>query len=238
MGFSGGYNTGMRYALNHGADYVMIINNDTIVDPNLLKEFLLVVKTDPKIGLIGAKIYFAKGHEFHKERYTEHESGKVFWYAGGGFDWNNAVSYHRGVDEVDHGQYDTTEETGFVTGCCMFLTRDVLEKAGFLDDNYFLYYEDANLNQRIKQAGYKVMYAPKAILWHVNAASSGGSGSKLHDYFITRNRMLFGMKYGNIRLKFALIQESLRLLLYGREWQKKGIQDFYLRRFGKGSFFS
>src|SRR5436190_608533 len=99
MGFSGGYNTGMRYALNHGADYVMIINNDTIVDPNLLKEFLLVAKTDPKIGLIGAKIYFAKGHEFHKERYTEHESGKVFWYAGGGFDWNNAVSYHRGVDE-------------------------------------------------------------------------------------------------------------------------------------------
>src|SRR5436189_89718 len=121
-----------------------------VVDPNLLKDFLLVAKTDPKIGLIGAKIYFAKGHEFHKERYTEHESGKVFWYAGGGFDWNNAVSYHRGVDEVDHGQYDTTEETGFVTGCCMFLTRDVLGKTGFLDDNYFLYYEDANLNQRIK----------------------------------------------------------------------------------------
>lgn len=235
LGFSGGYNTGIEFALESGADYVLLLNNDTIADKNLVQELLKVAESDAKIGLVGAKIYFAKGHEFHKDRYKKDQLGNVLWYGGGDIDWKNVMSFHRGVDEVDTGQYNKTEPTGFVTGCCMFLKREVLEKVKMLDPRYFLYVEDADFNMRIKNAGYKIMYAPNAFLWHVNAASSG-VGSNLHDYFITRNRMLFGMRYASAREKVALLKESIRLFVTGREWQKKGIRDFYLRKFGKGSF--
>ena len=236
-GFTGGYNIGMKEALKRKADYVMIVNNDTLVDPAMITNLITTLASDSHIGLTVPKIYFAKGHEFHKDRYTKDELGKVFWYAGGSTDWANVQTIHRGVDEVDHGQYDTIEQTGFATGCCMMFKKEVLEKVGFLDDRYFLYYEDADLNERIKRAGYTIYYVPTAVLAHVNASSTGGAGSLLQDYFITRNRMLFGMTYAPLRTKIALFRESLRLLRSGRRFQKLGIRDYYLRKFNKGTFF-
>ncbi|MEK7570648.1 MAG: glycosyltransferase family 2 protein [Patescibacteria group bacterium] len=235
-GFTGGYNRGIRQALVDGAEYLLLINNDTIVDPLVLTKLLEPFETDKKIGITVPKIYFARGHEFHKGRYTEKDLGRVFWYAGGAMDWDHVMSRHRGVDEVDHGQYDVTEQTGFATGCCLLVKREVFKKAGLFADNYFLYFEDADFTQRVKQLDYDILYVPAAIIWHSNAGSSG-SGGELHDYFLTRNRMLFGMKYAPLRTKIALVRESIRLLNQGRPFQKKGIQDFYLRKFGKGSFF-
>ncbi len=235
-GFTGGYNIGIKKALERGADYLLIVNNDTIMDQDLCKNLIAVLESDMQIGVAAPKIYFAKGNEFHKDRYKTEELGKVFWYAGGSIDWANVQSIHRGVDEVDHGQYDNTEQVDFVTGCCMMIKREVLEKVGFFDERYFLYYEDADLNVRIKRAGYKLSYVPDAKLWHVNAASSG-SGSSLHDYFLTRNQMLFGMSYAPLRSKIALLKQSVRFLLNGRPKQKQGIRDFYLGKFGKGTFF-
>lgn len=236
-GFSGGYNRGIKEALARGADYILIINNDTVVDPDMIKNLIAVLDSKPQIGMTTPKIYFAKGHEFHKDRYSKDELGKVFWYAGGSTDWNNVMSIHRGIDEVDHGQYDTTQPVEFASGCCMLFKREVLEKIGLLDDRYFLYYEDADLNERVKRAGYKIYYVPSAVLVHVNAASTGGAGNVLHDYFLTRNKMLFGMTYAPLRTKLALIRESIRLLRSGRPFQKLGIRDFYSGRFNKGTYF-
>lgn len=236
LGFTGGYNWGIKKALEQKADYLVLLNNDTLVDPKCFEEFLATAESDSKIGIVVPKIYFAKGHEFHKDRYTESEKGKVFWYAGGYMDWANVFSRHRGVDEVDKGQYDQEEAINFATGCCLFVPAEVIKKIGGFDDELFLYFEDADFSQRVLQKGFKIIYQPKAVIWHVNAASGGGSGSILHDYYITRNRMLFGMRYAPFRSKIALIKESLRLLFNGREWQKKGIRDFYWHRWGKGSF--
>jgi len=238
-GFSGGNNIGIKEALKQKADYVLILNNDTIVDPEMIKNLLVVLESKSKIGVTTPKIYFAKGHEFHKDRYKENELGKVIWYAGGHTDWDNVMSIHRGIDEVDHGQYNTIEPVTFASGCCMLFKREVLEKVGLFDDRYFLYYEDADLNERIQRAGYKIYYVPTAKLVHVNAASTGGAGNGnvLHDYFLTRNKMLFGMTYAPLRTKIALIRESFRLLRTGRPFQKVAIQDYYLRRFNKGTFF-
>lgn len=237
-GFSGGNNIGMRFALDHNADFVMIVNNDTIADSNLVEELLHISESDQTIGITVPKIYFAKGYEYHKERYKEKELGKVLWYAGGFEDFANVYSIHRGVDEVDHGQYDKTEPVSFATGCCIFFKKEVLEKVGLFDDRYFLYFEDADLNERVKNAGYQIVYVPSAVMWHINAASTGGSGNPLHDYFISRNRMLFGMTYAPLRTKLALIRESLRLLVSGRQMQKKGIKDYYLKKFNKGTYFN
>jgi len=237
-GFAGGYNIGIRHALEQNADYILILNNDTKVYSDMLKNLLRVLESDPKIGVTVPKIYFAKGHEFHKDRYKSEELGKVIWYAGGFTDWENVKSVHLGVDEVDRGQYDKIEPTGFATGCCMLFKREVLGKVGLFDERYFLYFEDADLSERIKRAGFIIYYVPLALLIHVNAASSGGPGNKLHDYFLTRNQMLFGMTYAPFRSKIALVRQSLRLLFTGRPYQKQAIRDFYLRKFGKGTFFT
>ena len=236
-GFTGGNNIGMQYSLDNGADYVMIVNNDTFVDSLLVENLLHEVESNRQIGATSPKIYFAKGYEFHKDRYKKEDLGKVFWFAGGFEDWANIMSVHRGVDEVDHGQYDTVEQITFGSGCCMLFKREVLEKVGLFDEKFFLYFEDADLNERMQRAGYTVMYVPTAILWHINAGSTGGSGSNLQDYFQTRNRMIFGMRYAPLRSKFALFRESLRFLMSGRPMQKKGIRDFYLGRLGKGTYF-
>ncbi len=236
LGFSGGNNVAIKYALENGADYVLILNNDTYVDKNFLEELLKVGEQDNKVGILVPKIYFAPGFEYHKNRYSKDERGRVFWYAGGEMDWPNVIGIHRGVDEVDSGQYNKTEETEIATGCCVLVKKDVFENIGMFDDKYFLYYEDADLCLRAKMKGFKIMYVPKSIIWHKNAGSAGGSGSVLQDYYITRNRLLFGFRYAQYRSKFALFRESLSLLFRGRPWQKRGIIDFYLGRFGKGSY--
>ncbi len=236
LGFTGGNNTGFKYALKNKYDYIMILNNDTDADKDLVKNLFAAAEKNPRLGLLGPKIYFTAGHEYHKDRYKKSDLGKVFWYAGGFMDWANIMSTHRGIDEVDHGQYDKQQDVEFVSGCCMFMRREVLETVGLFEPRYFLYCEDADLNQRIKRAGYMIQYVPSAKLWHNAGGSTGGIGSKLQDYFSSRNRMLFGLRFAPIRSKIALIRESWRLLLRGREWQKKGIRDFYLNRFYKGSF--
>lgn len=235
LGFAGGNNVGIRYALEHGADYVLVLNNDTLVDKNLIEE-LLKVADDKNIGILAPKIYFAPGFEFHKNRYSKKDLGMVFWYAGGEMDWQNVIGHHKGVDEVDHGQYDDILETQFASGCCIFIKKAVFDKVGLFDNKYFLYYEDADFSERVKKADFKIVYVPKAALWHKNAGSAGGSGSKLQDYYITRNRLLFGARYAPLRAKLALIKESFLILFKGRYWQRRGVLDFYLNRFGKGSF--
>ncbi len=236
LGFAEGNNVGIRYALKNGANYILILNNDTFVDKNLLKELLAVGQKDKEIGILVPKIYFAPGFEFHKDRYKKEDLGKVFWYGGGEMDWANVIGHHRGVDEVDKGQYDATCETEIATGCCMLIKKDVFDKVGMFDDKFYLYYEDADLCLRAKKKDFKVVYVPRSIIWHKNAGSAGGSGSKLQDYYITRNRLLFGVRYAGLRAKIALFKESLKVLLKGRYWQKLGIIDFYRNRLGRGSF--
>ena len=113
LGFAGGSNKGLDYAKIWGADCFLLINNDCLIkDPDLISELIKTVDTDPKIGLVSPKIYFAPGFEFHKDKYKEQDLGKVIWYAGGRFDWDNIGSIHRGIDEIDKGRYDLVEESG------------------------------------------------------------------------------------------------------------------------------
>lgn len=235
LGFTGGSNEGMRVALKNGGDFVLLLNNDTIVHPDLVKRLVEAFDSD-SVGAVVPKIYFEEGYEFHKDRYKEREKGKVIWYAGGKIDWDNLIGENIGVDEVDQGQFDVREETELATGCCFMLRAELLSKVGLFDDRYYLYYEDADLSERIKKAGFKIIYTPAAIVWHKNAESSGGSGSDLQDYYITRNRLLFGMTYAPMRTKLALVRESLELIRTGRKWQRRGVIDFYLRKFNRGSF--
>lgn len=235
LGYSGGNNTGILYALKHDASHIIILNNDTLLERNsvyALIESLRVYKAD----VACPKIYFEKGYEYHKDRYEKKDLGHVFWFAGGEMDWANVIGHHRGVDVVDEGQFDKKTDIESITGACFIAKREVFERVGVFNDSYFLYYEDADLSMRIKKAGFKIFFAPKSIVYHKNAGSTGGSGSTLQDYFITRNRLIFGMKYAPLRARLAVFRESLKLGILGRKWQRRGVMDFYLRRFGRGSY--
>jgi len=235
-GFTGGMNTGITYVLTRDFDYILTVNNDTIFDKSFLENAISYLLTHTNGGIFVPKIYFFPGTEFHYDRYKESERGKVLWFAGGRMDWENLLPSHRGVDEVDNGQFDNVKDMDFATGCCMIYKKEMLKKIGMFDDRYFLYYEDIDLSFRMQKNGFELVFMPKAILWHKNAKSAGGAGSKLQDYYTTRNRLLLGMRYASFRTKLALIREGILLVLNGREWQKKGVVDFFLGKFGRGSF--
>ena len=237
LGYVGGNNFGINAALKENFDWILLINNDVLVDENFLDEMINACKKNTKIKILGPKIYFAPGHEYHKDRYKKNELGKVIWSVGGNIDWNNIIGSNIGIDEVDHGQYNQTQyNLDFISGCCMLVKADLFKEIGLLDEKYFMYLEDADFCVRARNSGHQNAYIPSSVIWPINAGSSS-SGSELHNYFLTRNRLLFGYKYASTRTKFALFRESIKILVLSKSiWQKKAIVDYYIKKLGKGSW--
>ena len=235
FGFAKGNNIGIKYAMDKGADYVMVLNNDTVVGDETLGKLVRYMEQNPKIAVCSPKIYFAKGYEFHKSRYTSSQLGKVIWYAGGVIDWKNVYGKNFGVDEVDEGQFGKNTTTDFATGACSVFRVKAVKETGLYDERYFMYLEDVDLSCRLKEKGWGVNYCGRAHIWH-KVAQSSGIGSDLNDYYISRNRLLFGFKYAAPRVKVVLFKEAVKFLLVGRKWQKIGVRDYFLGKFGHGSW--
>jgi len=227
LGFAGGFNRGMRYAKEWGADYVLIINNDTLFgDRDLVNKLENVLRNNPKAGIVSPKIYFAPSFEYYKDRYTKKDEGNVIWFAGGKFDWNNIHSVHRGLDEVDSGKYDKTEKAGLVSGCCVLTKREVLEKVGYFEEKLFAYFEDNDWTQRVKNAGFEQWYCGGTHIYH-KVSRTAGIASSWTDYLHTRNRIWFAMKYASLRTKFAIFREAVKFLAVGRPAQRDGVIDYF-----------
>lgn len=230
-GSAGGYNDGAKEAMKWGADFVLLINNDTLIrDKNLLKDLIKTINSDPSIGLVSPKILFAPGFEYQKG-YNKTDKGNVIWYAGGHFDWKNIRAVHRGIDMIDSNKFDRVEETGLASGTCMLVKRKIFEQGIFWDEGMLAYYDDNDFEERVKQAGYKLYYDGLTSLYH-KVSRTSGIGSEISDYYLSRNRLIFGFKYASLRTKFALFREALRLLRSGRPMQKKGVIDFFVGKSG------
>jgi GT2 family glycosyltransferase len=234
LGFTEGNNLGYQYAKeNYQPDYILLLNNDTVVEPHFIEHLLSCAKKNDKLGLVTPKIYFFANREFHSESYTPKERGHVFWYAGGSIDWRNLDAFHRGVNEVDRGHFDHQSESDFATGCAVLIPSEVIEKIGLFEQEYFLYLEDVDLSMRAQLAGYPIYFCPQAVLWHKNAGSSGGSGSALQQYYQTRNRLYFFFKYGSLRIKLTTIRFAFKLLTTGTSTERNGVLDWLISRMGK-----
>ena len=218
LGYTGGNNIGIKIALMGGADFILILNPDTEIDKYCISN-LVIAAGDFKFDIAGPKIYF--------------KTEKKIWYAGGIFDKANVIGKHRGVDELDKGQYDEPKSSDFVSGAAFFARAEVFKKIGLFDERFFLYYEDSEFCLRAKRKGLKIMYIPQSVVYHENAASAG-LGSALQDYYQTRNRMLFASIYLPIRTRLALFRESLRNL--GNPARRLALFDFLIGNFGKGSY--
>jgi len=237
LGYVEGNNTGIRYALKHHFDYVLVINNDVLVKPDFLDKLVKQAKSNPKIAILGPKIYFAPGYEYH-HHYPRPQLGKIIWSVGGRIDWQNILGSNIGIDEFDQGQYDhqNSSSIDFISGCCFLIKKTVFQKIGLFDPRYFLFLEDADFCQRAKKSAYQLAVVPSSVIWHLNSQTTG-AGSHLHDYFLSRNRLLFGLQYAAARTKFALFRESLKIIFTSPSvWHKRGVIDFYRRKFGVGSW--
>ncbi|NMB56898.1 glycosyltransferase family 2 protein [Candidatus Beckwithbacteria bacterium] len=235
LGFAGGNNFLGTKALAWQADYILLLNNDTLVSPDFLQKLFNYLEKNPKVAAVCPKIYFAKGYEYHKNKYQDKDLGKVIWYAGGKIDWDNIYSSHRGVDEVDYGQFNETNDTQFFSGCCVLLRTEVVQKIGLFNEKLFMYWEDVDLSMRILKSGFAIKYYPQSYIFHKNAGSSG-VGSSLHDYFLNRNRLYFAFKYASLRTKLAIFRQSLVKLVNGSQWERQAVKDFYLGNMGIGSW--
>lgn len=204
-GYAHGVNVGLKKAVKDGFKYFCVINNDIYFKEDFIKNSLNSISNHPS-SIIGGKIYYAPGYEFHKARYKKSELGKVIWYAGGRIDWDHALTPHIGVDEVDRGQFDSIQKIDFANGALVLFDKVVVDKVGFWDESYFLYFEDADFCVRAKKAGIKLFYDPSIMIWHKVSQSTGGSGSSLHQKYQRKNRLKFGLKYAPLRTKLHLVK--------------------------------
>ncbi len=182
-GFSEGNNIGIRASLNQEADYLLLLNNDTVVAPNFLAELVQAAVDHNDTCIVHPKIY----------DYTE--PGKL-QFAGGKISYLKGRVYNIGWNEVDVGQHDQVKEGEFATGCAMLIPKDLLAKVGLFDSSYFAYFEDVDLSVRVRKAGYSIIYAPKSKIWHKGTAATGGYLNAISYYFYVRNAIRFVLKHG------------------------------------------
>ena len=207
-GYAHGINEVLKRALQEDIQRFCVINCDVIVAANFMEEVTTAFDKYPGT-IIGGKIYYAKGYEYHKKRYSDKELGNIIWFAGGKIDWKNVYTTHRGVDQFDNGQFDQSVKTDFITGCLMLFDATVVDEVGFWDENYFLYYEDSDYCVRAAKKGIPLMYEPSIVIWHKNAQSTDGSGSKLHQHYQEKNRLMFGLSYAPWKTKLHLLKNKV-----------------------------
>ena len=164
LGFPEGCNIAMRYALEQGTDYMLLLNNDVIVDPQFLTELINVAEGDPSVGIVGSKIY-----EYYFPDKIQAAGGKIYWWLG----W---VRLFRDVKE--NGKYDKLAERDYVWGTSLLLKRSVIDAIGLLDTYFFFAVEEYDYCTRVKRAGFKIMYTPESKIWH----KLGASRAKLPQY--------------------------------------------------------
>lgn len=211
LGFAGGNNLGIREA--EGC-YIFLLNNDTIVKDDGFSKLIDRFETDPMIGVVCPKIKFI-------------ESGNPIQFAG--YTPLSAITLRNsliGFGEQDQHQYDEAHISPYAHGAAMMIKRDAIEHAGMMPECYFLYYEELDWSERIKEAGFEIWYEPLCYIIHKESRSTGQE-SPLRTYYLTRNRLLFARRNrkGVLRFMSYVYQVCLSLPVNLYRFSKKGRSD-------------
>ncbi len=198
LGFAEGNNVGVRHALSQGADFLLLLNNDTVVDKSVVSELVAAADSCSTCGVFSAKIFF-------------HSEPDKLWYAGARWVPHGERFEHIGIGEIDDGKtYEEMVETDYASGCALFARAEVFSRIGLMDPLYFLTYEESDWCYRARAAGYKILFVPKAKLWHKVSASFGGVESPLQLYFYSRNILLWAERHLSRRAYWSLFRRTLR----------------------------
>jgi hypothetical protein len=176
--FAGGNNSGIQQALAEGAELLLLLNNDTVVERDFLTHMVERLQADPSTGMVSPKILY-------------HRDPDRIWFAGSRVSLWTGTMRHIGIRELDRGQYDTPRAIDYATGCCLLTSREVVAAIGMLDESFFIYGEDADWSMRARRAGYSIQYEPRARVWHKLSVSAGGHLS----WYKLRNKFLGNLRF-------------------------------------------
>lgn len=199
LGFAAANNVGMHTALAMGADYVWLLNNDTVVDPDALSALMDVMREDPSVGIAGSKIYYL-------------DRPDTLWFAGGRLSLLSGWPLHRGTDEVDKGQFEETVDVDFATGCSLLARAAAVASLGPMVENYFLYWEDVDWCGRARHGGWRVVYVPESRIWHKVGGSAASRNQRLQWRYQGRNRLLFYWRHRPLALGWIALSTPLSAL--------------------------
>jgi GT2 family glycosyltransferase len=174
LGYAGNNNIGIKAAIDHGAEWVLVLNDDTILDPSCLSMLVEVGESDKAIGILGPMVY-------------HYDEPQVIQSAGGvlGKYW---LGTHLGKDEADSGQFENVHKVEWISGCAILVRRALIEQVGMLDPRYFLYWEETEWCIRAGKAGWQIYHVPQAKLWH-KGVQRAYQPKPYITYYVTRNRL-------------------------------------------------
>jgi hypothetical protein len=224
LGYAAGNNTGIKYALERGADYVLILNPDTVVEKRFLEKLIDTAQRSSKTGIVGPAVNEGNGMIY---------CGKVKWLKS----------------ELEHSALKPRsyilKSNFYIPGVAMLVNKKVFKKIGFFDERYFLYFEDVDFCVRAQKTGFKLAVAPGAVIHHRPSSSTSKLGAAFLLYYHYRNAHLFNVKnaptWAKILLPFwsgwIIIKQTAKILLGVNVQVSKailrGVLDFYRGRFGK-----
>jgi GT2 family glycosyltransferase len=200
LGFAGGNNRGIEVALTRAAEFILLLNNDTTVAPDLLCAFVRAAETHPDAGVFGAKIYFFSDPQ-------------RLWYAGARW---NSLSWsfdHVGQGVLDDGaEFEQVRDTDYACGCAMFFRAAAARAVGVLDERFFILWEEVDWCFRARKAGSRCLFVPEAKVWHRISTTFGGGRSIVYEYFDLRNRLLWAERNLTLRRRTGIWANTLGLL--------------------------
>jgi GT2 family glycosyltransferase len=234
LGYAGNNNVGIYAALERGADWVLVLNEDTILAPECLSELARVGASSEQIGIVGPMVY-------------HHDEPTMIQSAGGRFGrfWD---SVHIAQNEPDTHQFDRPHEVDWISGCAIMVRRAVVEQAGALDERFFYYWEEAEWCLRASKQGWRILHVPAAKLWHKGVQRDYRPKPSV-SYYNTRNRLFVLKKHhaplGIQVVVWAQLVRTLMSLSLRPKWRSarghrdamlRGMLDFLRQRWGRGPF--
>lgn len=186
VGYARGFNAGLKYAAARGAEYFLVMNNDTVIDRGALTALVEIAATKDRVGFVTGKVYF-------------YDRPEVFQSVGKHDDpilWNGD---YIGWGEKDTGQFEEPAERVWADDVFTLVNRKMYDEIGGYDPQFFLQCEEWDWQVRAKKRGWRIYYSPTAKLWHRVSATTGGAGSPINEYFLQRNSLVVIAKYGGFR---------------------------------------
>jgi GT2 family glycosyltransferase len=230
LGYAGNNNVGIKEALACGADWIFILNEDTLMAPDCLEKLLAAAQADHRIGIVGPMVYH------HDEPSVIQSAGVIL-----GDNWR---SIHLGQNEEDCGQFPVSHQVDGISGCAILVRKDLVEQVGVLDERFYYYWEETEWCVRAKKHGWVIAHVPEAKLWHKGVQRDYRPNPSV-TYYDTRNWLLLLSKHHAplaIRLQawcrmFRImtswtIQPKWKHMHGHRLAMWKGARDYLLKQWG------
>lgn len=189
-GFTGGNNFGITCAMSMGADYILLLNNDTLIENSAIEKLVISGQGDTSVGVVTPKILF------HPDRH-------LIWSAGTSFNRETLMGLNLGYKLEDCPEYNRPAYLDYAVGCALLIRRDVIKTVGMLTEDYFATWEDVDYGLRVNRGGYKILYEPTAVVWHKESVSAGGADNPQYVYYQTRSAFVFQYRWSQSILNSA-----------------------------------